>query len=38
VTGPPWHGRYAADHFHPSDLGYEGWAGAFIAALSTEVT
>lgn len=32
-TGPPWAGRYAADHFHPSDAGHQDWADAFIAAL-----
>jgi lysophospholipase L1-like esterase len=32
-TGPPWGGRYAADHFHPSDLGHADWAAAFAEAL-----
>ncbi|CAN5560749.1 hypothetical protein BH20ACT2_BH20ACT2_13510 [soil metagenome] len=32
-TGPPWAGRYAADHFHPSDTGHKDWADAFTAAL-----
>ena len=34
VTGPPWRGKYAADWFHPNDLGYRDWAGAFTAALA----
>jgi lysophospholipase L1-like esterase len=32
-TGPPWHGKYAADGFHPGVLGYADWAAAFAAAL-----
>ncbi len=35
VTGPPWRGKYAADMFHPSDLGYQDWANAFIDAART---
>jgi lysophospholipase L1-like esterase len=30
----PWRPRFAADHFHPSDLGYADWARAFSIALS----
>lgn len=32
-TGPPWRGRYAPDHFHPSDLGHADRARAFAEAL-----
>jgi lysophospholipase L1-like esterase len=28
-TGPPWHGKYAEDRFHPGALGYADWAAAF---------
>ncbi|MGI8983036.1 MAG: SGNH/GDSL hydrolase family protein [Acidimicrobiales bacterium] len=28
-TGPPWHGKYAGDRFHPGALGYADWAAAF---------
>jgi lysophospholipase L1-like esterase len=34
ATGPPWRGKYAADWFHPNDIGYQDWATAFTAALS----
>lgn len=34
TTGPPWRGKYAADWFHPNDLGYQSWSAAFVAALS----
>lgn len=32
-TGPPWAGKFSADHFHPNDRGYADWAAAVIAAL-----
>jgi len=32
-TGPPWHGKLAADGFHPGALGYADWAAAFAAVL-----
>jgi len=32
-TGPPWHGKLAADKFHPGARGYADWAAAFAAAL-----
>jgi len=32
-TGPPWHGKLAADGFHPGALGYTDWAAAFAEAL-----
>jgi lysophospholipase L1-like esterase len=32
-TGPPWHGKLAADGFHPGALGYADWAAAFAEAL-----
>lgn len=32
-TGPPWHGKLAADRFHPGALGYADWAAAFAAVL-----
>ncbi|MGH9155534.1 MAG: SGNH/GDSL hydrolase family protein [Acidimicrobiales bacterium] len=33
ATGPPWGGKFSADHFHPNDNGYRAWADAFIAAI-----
>lgn len=33
TTGPPWRGKFAADQFHPNDVGYRHWAAAFVAAL-----
>lgn len=33
-TGPPWRHKYAADYFHPNDLGYTDWTVAFTDALS----
>ncbi len=35
-TGPPWAGKFSADHFHPADAGYTDWAAAFAAALVAE--
>ena len=32
-TGPPWHGKLAADGFHPGVAGYTEWAKAFAKAL-----
>jgi acyl-CoA thioesterase-1 len=32
-TGPPWHGKLAADGFHPGALGYADWAAAFVEVL-----
>lgn len=32
-TGPPWRGQFAADMFHPNDLGYTRWTAAFCEAL-----
>jgi lysophospholipase L1-like esterase len=32
-TGPPWHGKLAADRFHPGALGYADWAAAFADVL-----
>ena len=32
-TGPPWHGKYAEDRFHPGVLGYADWAAAFADVL-----
>ncbi len=32
-TGPPWRGKYAADMFHPNDVGYRDWARAILEAL-----
>ncbi len=34
ATGPPWRGKYAADWFHPNDLGYQDWSAAFVEALT----
>ncbi len=36
ATGPPWRGKYAADWFHPNDVGYQDWASAFQVVLGTE--
>lgn len=33
-TGPPWHGKFSADHIHPNDRGYTDWVAAFADALS----
>jgi lysophospholipase L1-like esterase len=35
-TGPPWTGKFSGDHFHPNDVGYAGWADAFLEALGLE--
>ena len=35
-TGPPWQGKFSADHFHPNDAGYSGWAAAFLEALGLD--
>jgi len=35
-SAPPYNDRaatYAADHFHPNDLGYQNWADAFLNAM-----
>jgi lysophospholipase L1-like esterase len=32
-TGPPWRDKFAADHFHPADLGYADWAAAFAEVI-----
>ncbi|MCA1656206.1 MAG: GDSL-type esterase/lipase family protein [Actinobacteria bacterium] len=32
-TGPPWHGKFAADGFHPGLTGYSNWAKAFTEAI-----
>ena len=32
-TAPPWHGKLAADRFHPGALGYADWAAAFAEVL-----
>ena len=32
-TGPPWKDKFAADHFHPADLGYADWAAAFAEVI-----
>lgn len=32
-TAPPWHGKLAADGFHPGIAGYTDWAAAFAEAL-----
>jgi len=35
-TGPPWHGKYAADDFHPNDIGYRDWCAAFAEAIGLD--
>ena len=37
-TGPPWHGKFASDGFHPGALGYADWAAAFADALPADAT
>ncbi|MEN3315564.1 MAG: hypothetical protein V7605_1798, partial [Acidimicrobiaceae bacterium] len=32
-TAPPWHGKLAADGFHPGLVGYADWARAFAEVL-----
>ncbi len=32
-TGPPWHGKFSSDGFHPGALGYADWAAAFAEVL-----
>jgi lysophospholipase L1-like esterase len=32
-TGPPWTGKLAPDHFHPSERGYQDWTAAFAETL-----
>lgn len=32
-TGPPWSGQFAADGFHPNEVGYRHWVDAFTDAL-----
>ncbi len=32
-TAPPWHGKLAADGFHPGLTGYADWVAAFAEAL-----
>jgi lysophospholipase L1-like esterase len=35
-TGRPWAGKFAADHFHPSDAGHADWAAAFAVAMGLD--
>jgi len=35
-TGPPWQHKFAADHFHPNDLGYGDWLAAFAEAVGLD--
>lgn len=35
-TGPPWQGKYAADDFHPNDIGYGEWCAAFAEAIGLD--
>jgi len=32
-TGPPWRGKFSADHFHPNEGGYQDWTAAFAEAI-----
>lgn len=32
-TGPPWKGKFAADDFHPNEIGYRDWCDAFAEAV-----
>jgi lysophospholipase L1-like esterase len=36
-TGPPWHGKFAADGFHPGAVGYADWAAAFADVLDEAI-
>jgi lysophospholipase L1-like esterase len=36
-TGPPWRGKFAADDFHPNELGYRDWCDAFAEAVGVSV-
>ncbi|MGQ0805336.1 MAG: SGNH/GDSL hydrolase family protein [Actinomycetota bacterium] len=36
-TGPPWKGRFAADDFHPNEIGYRDWCDAFAEAIGVPV-
>jgi lysophospholipase L1-like esterase len=36
-SGPPWRGKYAADDFHPNELGYREWCDAFAEAVGVSV-
>jgi lysophospholipase L1-like esterase len=36
-TGPPWKGKFAADDFHPNELGYRDWCDAFAEAVGVSV-
>ena len=36
-TAPPWHGKLAADGFHPGPLGYADWARAFARVLIPDI-
>lgn len=31
---PPWTGKFAPDHFHPSATGYEDWAQALLGVIT----
>lgn len=35
---PPWHGKLAADSFHPNDRGYAAWSRAFVVAFGATDT
>jgi lysophospholipase L1-like esterase len=36
-TGPPWKGKFAADDFHPNEVGYRDWCDAFADAVGAPV-
>lgn len=36
-SGPPWRGKFAADDFHPNDVGYRDWCDAFSEAVGLPV-
>jgi acyl-CoA thioesterase-1 len=36
-SGPPWKGRFAADDFHPNEVGYRAWCDAFAEAVGVPV-
>jgi lysophospholipase L1-like esterase len=36
-SGPPWKGKFAADDFHPNEVGYRDWSHAFAEAIGVSV-
>jgi lysophospholipase L1-like esterase len=36
-SGPPWSGKFAADDFHPNEIGHRDWCDAFAEAIGVPV-